>query len=273
MDAHTLYPRRYLQTGVERLERGGASWVAGPQVPVARGRVSAAVVAALGTWLGRGASKRWGGEEASADAEPFAGEYALDTGVFCGVWRHSDLVARGGWDEGWPRNQDSELAARFLDAGERIVCLPAMAASYIPRDSLAALWRQYRGYGSYRVKTAGRHPGSLRRSAVLPPLVLLNALAALVAPRPLRRLARLGVLAYALAVASSSREAARDGELDALVPVVLVTMHAAHGFGFLEGLRRWGVPWQALRGLVAGSDRAPYEGPIDAPSLTGSEAG
>ena len=275
MDAHTLYPPSYLQVGVDRLQRGDVSWVAGPQLPVARGRVSAAVVAALGTWLGRGASKRWAHTEPAApdsgEADPFAGEYELDTGVFCGVWRREDLIARGGWDEGWPRNQDSELAARFLDAGERIVCVPAMAAGYMPRDSLPSLWRQYRGYGSYRVKTAGRHPSSLRRSAVLPPLLLLNAVAAVAAPRSLRRAARLGVLAYAAALASSTCDAARAGVTDPLVPVVLVTMHAGHGVGFLEGCRRWGVPRRALWGLVAGGRQPAYEGPIDAPSLTGTQ--
>jgi succinoglycan biosynthesis protein ExoA len=278
MDAHTLYPSRYLQTGVRRLQRGDVAWVAGPQVPFARGRVSAAVVAALGTWLGRGASKRWAqaaavADTASGDADAFAGEYDLDTGVFCGVWRRADLLARGGWDEGWPRNQDSELAARFLDAGERIVCVPAMAARYMPRDSLAALWRQYRGYGSYRVKTARRHPSSLRRSAVLPPLLLADAAAAVLAPRPLRRLARLGVLAYAAALLSSVRESAAASGPDPLVPLVLVTMHAGHGVGFLEGCCRWGVPWRALRGLLARTPHAAYAGPIDAPSLTGPPGG
>ncbi|HEX3511622.1 MAG TPA: glycosyltransferase [Solirubrobacteraceae bacterium] len=276
MDAHALYPRRYLQTGVERLERGDVAWVAGPQVPVSRGRVSAAIVAALGTWLGRGSSKRWSGggpgAQANAGADPFAGEYELDTGVFCGVWRRDDLIAKGGWDEGWPRNQDSELAARFLEAGERIVCVPAMAAEYLPRESLAALWRQYRAYGSYRVKTAGRHPSSLRRSAVLPPLLVLDVLAAILAPRPLRRAARLGVLAYALALASSAREAGGEGGPDPLVPAVLATMHAGHGAGFLEGCVRWGVPWRALKGLLGETMEEPYTGPIDAPSLTGPPA-
>src|SRR4051794_36462408 len=33
MDAHTFYPQRYIAAGVERLERGGVDWVAGPAVP------------------------------------------------------------------------------------------------------------------------------------------------------------------------------------------------------------------------------------------------
>jgi glycosyltransferase involved in cell wall biosynthesis len=268
MDAHTVYPPRYLQAGIDRLRHGDVAWVAGPQVPEPRGRVSTAVAAALGTRLGRGASRRW-----SRGGQPGA-EYELDTGVFCGVWRREELLALGGWDEGWPRNQDSELAARFLESARRIVCLPEMAALYVPRDSIAALWRQYRQYGVYRAKTALRHPASLRRSAVLPPLLVSDAALSLLAPGPLRTPARAGLLAYGVALLAATREAAREGDgADPLVPLALATMHAAHGVGFIEGSCRWGLPWRALRrvaGVAAADDAAPYDGPIDAPSLGGA---
>jgi succinoglycan biosynthesis protein ExoA len=266
MDGHAVYPPSYLQAGIERLRRGDVAWVAGPQVPEARGRVSAAVVAALATRLGRGPSRRW-----SEDAA----EQELDTGVFCGVWRRADVLAHGGWDEGWPRNQDSELAARFLGSGERIVSLPAMAAAYIPRDSFRKLWRQYRMYGSYREKTAVRHPGSLRHALLLPPALVLDALGALILPRPLRTIARLGLLAYVAALLSAAVEAARAGRRAEapLVPLVLATMHAGHGSGFLEGLLRWGVPWRALLGVLRGGTTIePYRGEVEAPSLRGENA-
>jgi glycosyltransferase involved in cell wall biosynthesis len=269
MDAHTLYPPRYLQLGVERLRKGDVAWVAGPQVPQPAGRISTAVAAALGTRLGRGGSRRWADADGNSEEEAYASEYELDTGVFCGVWRRADVLAYGGWDEGWPRNQDSELAARFLAAGQRIVCVPAMGARYIPRDSIPALWRQYRGYGQYRARTARRHPASLRRSAVLPPLVVLDALTALAAPRPLARLARAGLLVYGAALTGAAVETAhRLRGSTPLVPVVLATMHFAHGVGFLKGSCRWGVPWRALwRILRGGRDMEPYGGPIDARSL------
>jgi succinoglycan biosynthesis protein ExoA len=254
-----------LRAGIERLRQGDVAWVAGPQVPDPRGRVSGAVACALATRLGRGASGRWG------DGDAIRAEYELDTGVFCGVWRREDLLAHGGWDEDWPRNQDSELAARFLESGQRIVCLPEMAARYVPRDSLSTLWPQYRAYGAYRAKTAGRHPASLRRSAILPPLLVVTAAAALAGPRRTRGAARLGMLAYGAALASATADSARGGRRpDPLVPVVLATMHIAHGVGFLEGAARWGVPWAALSRVATGGGRdlpMPYNGPISAPSL------
>jgi glycosyltransferase involved in cell wall biosynthesis len=266
------------------------AWVAGPQVPSPRGRVAAAITAALGTRLGQGGSRRWSATSGRSGEE--AEEYDLDTGVFCGVWRREDVLAKGGWDEAWICNEDSELAARFHESGQRIVCLPSMAARYFPRTSLPALWRQYRAYGAYRAKTAGRHPASLRRSAVLPPLLALDLAASALAPgRRLRRLARLGLRAYAGALLLATVEAVRGAEDErryeayspgesptdpvrerlsncVLVPAAIATMHVSHGVGFLEGCAKWGIPWRALvRVLGNPTEPAPYRGPIDAPSL------
>lgn len=264
MDAHTTYPPDYVARGILRLEAEDATWVAGPQVPVGAGPVSCAVEAALDTWLGRGASRKWAADGAETD---------LDTGVFCGVWRREHVLHHGGWDEGWPRNQDSEMAARFLRSGERIVNLPAMAARYQPRGTLKGLWRQYHEYGIYRARTALRHPTSLRRSAVLPPVLVLAAAAAVAAPAPkaVRRGGRLATAAYGTALARAGVQAGRSGADSALlVPVVLATMHLAHGTGFLRGAGRWGIPARALlrlAGVRRAEDEGPYRGPVHAPSL------
>ncbi len=261
MDAHTTYPSAYLALGMRRLAAGGTTWVAGPQLPAGGGRVSRAVEAALGTWLGRGGSRKW-----VADGT----ESELDTGVFCGVWRREDVLRHGGWDEDWPRNQDSEMAARFLRAGERIVSVSAMAAHYQPRDSLAGLWRQYHDYGLYRARTALRHPTSLRRSALLPPALVLAAGSAFVAPRPLRRAGRVALAVYAAALARAAGQASAGAGDAALVPAVLATMHVAHGTGFVRGSARWGLPVMALArqvGLRRRADEAPFTGAVRAPAL------
>jgi hypothetical protein len=135
MDAHTLYSERYLAAGVGRLARGDTEWVSGPAVPRPDGVVSRAVSLALASWLGRGGSRKW------SESGIGVGERELDTGVFGGVWRREALLAAGGWDERWPINQDSEMAARFIARGARLVCLQEMAGHYAPRDSLRALAR------------------------------------------------------------------------------------------------------------------------------------
>jgi succinoglycan biosynthesis protein ExoA len=213
MDAHTHYPSEYLARGVERLQSGDVEWVAGAPIPAGTGKWSRRVSIALQSPLGVGGSRKWA----------TAGETELDTGVFGGVWRRTTLEELTGWDEGWAVNEDSELAARYCASGRRIVGLPALAAHYIPRDSIRGLARQYARYGFYRAKTARRHPDSMRRSLWLPPGMVVTVGAALVAPRPVRDLARAGVAVYAVALLAGS--------------------------GFLAGAARFGPPLAAIRDL------------------------
>jgi glycosyltransferase involved in cell wall biosynthesis len=244
MDAHAYYPPVYVSGGVERLRRGDVDWVSGPAIATGGGPVGRAVSLALGSWLGAGGSRKWSGST----------ETEMDTGVFAGVWLRSTLERHGGWDEGWPANQDSELAARVFGEGGRIVCLPEMAARYTPRNSLRGLARQYFRYGYYREKTACKHPHSLRRSHLLPPALVIAAVAAL-GSRRLRRPAMLVLALYTGAVVGESARIAAGESGDAgaetedaapYLPLVFATMHASWGVGFLTGCARFGPPMRAL---------------------------
>jgi glycosyltransferase involved in cell wall biosynthesis len=247
MDAHTLYPDDYLATGIARLERGDVTWVSGPQIPYGIDTWSRRIALALSTRLGIGGAKFRNARE----------EIDVDAG-YTGVWRRRTLEALGGWDESWPINEDGELAARVLERGGRIVCVPSMGARYIPRNSLESLARQYFRYGHYRAKTCRRHPESMRRSQVLPPALVLTALVAAspAASHGPARVARPALVAYAAALLASAASVARRASLAdaAAVPLVLAVMHSAWGCGFLSGACRFGVPLAALAGL--GSKRS-----------------
>jgi succinoglycan biosynthesis protein ExoA len=270
MDAHSEYPEDYVSLGVARLERGDTRWVSGPQIPAGDNAVSRAVALALSDALGRGASRKWGREGDAALGE----EFEVDSGVFAGVWERATLLEYGGWDERWVVNEDGELAGRFLERGERLVCLPAMGARYAPRRSLAGLWRQYHTYGTYRERTSTRHPRTLRRSLLLPPALVIDVTLALAGPGRARRPARAGVALYTAALGRASLRARRErAGVDALLmPAVLAVMHLGHGSGFLRGALRFGPPLAALAS-VAGLDGlaaslAPAPEPVFNPSLT-----
>src|SRR3954463_5941057 len=221
MDAHTFYPQRYIAAGVERLERGDVDWVAGPAIPRGTGRWSKRVALALNSGLTTVGSRKW-----RAVRDGSGDEVELDTGVWAGVWRRETLDRFGGWDTGWPINQDSELAARVLADGGRIVMVPRMAARYFTRETLSALARQYGRYGYYRAKTACHHPESMRPSHILAPGVVVALPAAAIAPRPLRVAARMGLVAYAARLGAATARAARgaDARDVAGLPVVWAVM-------------------------------------------------
>lgn len=242
MDAHTHYPRDYLQLGVDRLRRGDVASVSGPQLAVGHGRWSRRVALALNTPLGVGG--------ATFRRTP-NGEREVQSG-FTGLWRRDLLLRHGGWDERWLNDQDTELAARLRADGGRIVCLPEMAASYVPRDSLSSLAKQYWRYGSYRVRTSHRHPSTLRRSQLLPPALALTAVGAVLAPRPVSSLARVGLGAYGAALLATSAGAARAAAPQdaAALPAVYGVMHLAYGAGFLATCVKDGMPVSALACLM-----------------------
>ena len=238
MDAHAVFPPDYVARGVERLRRGGADWVAGPAVPDGDGRWSRRVATALTLSLGQGGSRKWR-RDGSGE------EFELDTGVFAGVWQRTALQSLGGWDDTFWVNEDAELAARTLARGGRIVCVPAMAARYAPRDSLRDLFAQYWRFGFFRVRTSALHPGALRPTH-LAPLGLALMVAGLAIPRS-RRPAAIGCLAYAARVGAAALRA--PGERLG-VAAVLSTMHLAWAAGFLTGCLRHGLPLRAVAGAL-----------------------
>jgi len=255
MDAHAYYPERYLQRGMDRLRRGdGVVWVTGPQIPVGEGGWSRRVALALTSWIGRGGqSDKWpGAADGAADDE-----FPLTTSVFTGVWARDYVDQIGGWDEGWPVNQDSEMAARVLARGDRIVCRTDMGAVYVPRNTLWGLGRQYGRYGFYRAKTFLRHPSSLPKSRWLSVGVVLAFLGSLVPARIVNRPARAGVGLYLTtlgAIAFRARgRAARDTPF---LPVVFAVMHVSWGAGFLASLARNLRRMQEIRAWPAPVDRA-----------------
>ncbi len=177
-------------------------------------------------------------------------EIELGTSVFLGVWRRSTLERYGGWNPQWLRNQDSELAARFLAAGERIVSLPSMAAELLPRRTVRAFARQYHGYGRYRARTLAHHPQARQRTHTLglTPALVAAIPAAAAGPRVLRAPARLALSAYAAGVAIETTRAARAGAPLADVaglPAAFAAMHLAFGAGMWRGL---GEAWLSSNG-------------------------
>lgn len=237
MDAHALYPRDYLALGVARVRRGDVIHASGPAVAVGVDPWSRRIAAALGTRLGiGGAGFRLVGDR----------EREVASG-FTGVWRRETLVDAGGWLEACDPNEDAELAARLRRRGGIIVCLPEMAAEYLPRKSLGALARQYHAYGRARARTAGLHPNALGLSHLLPPALVATVAAAAGPSSRGRRLGRALLGGYLVAVGASAATARVEARRDRLaLPLVYATMHGSWGAGFLRTCVTEGPPTGAI---------------------------
>ena len=203
MDAHTVYPDDYALLGVQRLQRGDTRWVTGPQVPRGHGPVSRAVAARARRAAGPRRLAQVGRPEAARRATSSSSTPACSPGS----GNAATLLEYGGWDERWPRNSDSEMAARFLERGESLICLPAMGAEYVPRDSLAAS-----GASISATASSGRGPPCDTRPRCALRTCSLPASCSRPAPRSPRRAAsgasaRLGIAAYGVSLAAAGLRA------------------------------------------------------------------
>src|SRR5205085_8242604 len=103
------------------------------------------------------------------------GTLEVDT-VALGAWYTRELQALGGWNNRYLRNQDFELNHRLRRAGGRVVFDPRIWSIYRPRESPAAIVRQYWDYGCFKALLLAEQPSSLQPRQ-LAPVGLLAAFA------------------------------------------------------------------------------------------------
>ena len=223
LDAHAVLDDGYVAAAVAALERTGAVNVGGRQDPRGRSPFEEAAGAAMASWFGAGDARfRTGGPAGPVDT------------VYLGVFRRDALETAGLFNEGLVRNQDAELNWRLREAGGVVFFDPDLAVGYRPRSTLVALAAQYFGYGRWRRAVVVRHPRSLRLRQVVPPVVLVGAVAGMAGGwfwAPLFLLP----LAYGTAVVVASVAVGRRLGRAVRLLGVFPAIHLAWAAGFLVG--------------------------------------
>lgn len=232
-DAHSTYPRHYLETCVRCLQDTGADNVGGPVITMAADNsLSARLVAAvLSNRFGVGNSRfRTSLKEGFVDTVPF------------GAFR-KDLFARvGAYDEQLGRNEDNDLNARIRQAGGRIFLTPALTLNYFPAARFSQLLKQTYRSSEWHLFTLLRSRSAMSARHLLPAAFLLGlcALGGLGLVTPLAWLALAGVLvAYLLAALGFTLQASAEMSpgLVVLMPLAFLTFHLTYGIGVLAGTR------------------------------------
>ena len=227
VDGHAELCPGYIRRSVETLQRTDAVNVGGVQRAEGTQPMQRAIAVAMTSRFGVGGGRTHLG----------GGEGPVDT-VYLGVFRRSAIEAVGLFDESLHANQDYELNIRLRAARGVVWFDPHLWATYRPRASLRALWRQYFNYGRFKRRVAKRYPGSLRPRQAIPPLAVLALLGAL-AVSPVWPWALLVPAAYLLALVVASLVAAGGPSPTALrLLVVYPTIQFAWAFGFLIGRHR-----------------------------------
>lgn len=242
VDAQARLAPDYFETALAALERHQANVVGGPMRPLGRTTVGWAMAAALRSPFGIGDSQFH-----------FAGPAREVESVYLGIYRSSVFERVGRYNPALLRTEDDDMNTRVREAGMRIWIDPAIRSTYLCRDSIPDIWRQYHGYGYWKVALATARPGAIRARHLVPAVFVLGvsgagAVSAFLWSPALPLLAG----SYLAAAGTAAILADVEGLPARLVfPIVTLTMHLAYGFGTLRGL----IAWPRLKALVRASDR------------------
>lgn len=239
VDGHASVSADYLARAVAHLRSDpGLAGVGGTRVGVARTREGASVALALSSPFGVGNSiNHFGTEFTETDHASF------------GVYRAEVAREVGGWDENLPVNEDVDFDHRILAAGHRIAYDPAMRIYWHVRESIPALFFQYRRYGRGKAMMVRKNGRTAIRSRhlVAPAAVVGTAALGVVATRAPRLAVGLYSPYVAGVLGASAHAWRRRNAMEhepgssptppprvAAIPAAFVAMHYGWGLGFLE---------------------------------------
>lgn len=231
VDGHCRIVPEHVQRCVAELSAGHAECVGGPVRALGDTPLAKSIALAMSTPFGvGGASFRWARDRREVEHLPF------------GAWRREVFEWIGGFDEALVRNQDDEFSDRLRRAGGRILMLPELLAEYYSRGTLTGLWKQYHGYGYWKVRVIRKRGGwpSSPRHLVPAAFVLGMMGSAALASFGVFPWSLLAPALYALFLLGAALETriARCAPAAALLPLVLPVMHTAYGVGFLRACLR-----------------------------------
>ena len=154
VDGHTIIAPDYVAECVAALASSGADNVGGRMDAVGSGPVGEAIAIATSSPFGVG----------NSHFHYAHGQRWVDT-VYLGAWPREVFGRIGSFDPEMVRNQDDEFNYRLTSAGGRILLTDRIRSRYFSRASLRTVFRQYRQYGTWKVRVLQKHPRRMRRAS------------------------------------------------------------------------------------------------------------
>jgi hypothetical protein len=105
----------------------------------------------------------------------YEGEAREVESVYLGVYRTDAFRRVGCYNTALLRTEDDDLNARIRAAGMKIWLDPAIRSTYLCRNRLSDIWRQYFGYGYWKVGLASVRRDALRARHMVPALFVTAA--------------------------------------------------------------------------------------------------
>ena len=146
IDGHAKAAPDYVEKCIEALESERAEGVGGPIMSVNNTDTGKAIAVAMSSTFGVGNSKfRTSNDECFVDSLAFPS------------YKREVFTKFGFFDEELVRCQDDEFNFRIRKLGGKILLTPDIKSWYFSRDSFKKLWKQYFGYGFWKVRILQKH--------------------------------------------------------------------------------------------------------------------
>jgi len=231
-DAHAVYPAGYVMQVADALAQRGVASLVVPMDAAGTSCFQKANAWIVDTPLGSGGSAHRGGRTSGY----------VDHGHHAGFDRKAFLDIEG-YDETFTHNEDAEYDTRLRKGGGKIFLDAGIRLTYLPRDTVGGLARQYFNYGKGRARTLMKHGEKPRLRQLIPPATLVACvLGLLISPFSLWGLALPGGYVAALALASVAVAVKHRSLCGLLAGLASATMHMSWSLGLfrqlLKGQRR-----------------------------------
>lgn len=233
VDGHCEIAADYISNCVRHLREDGVDGVGGSVETVGENNVARTIAVAMSSRFGVGDS---------AFRTTVGKTMLVDTIAFPAYTRQV-IETVGPYDETMVRDQDDEYNYRIRKLGGHLLLASDVRSRYYSRAGLRSLWRQYYGYGFWKVRVLRKHPRQMKARQFVPALfVVCLVIGTLLSPfsRRARQMVWCVLSAYLCAsVAASLTTAARNGwgHLPRL-PMAFGVIHLSYGTGFLAGVCR-----------------------------------
>jgi GT2 family glycosyltransferase len=238
VDGHATIEKDYLTQCVDYLQRTGADCVGGVIVSVNETFIGKAIALGMSSPFGVGNARfRTSGKEGFVDCLAF------------GAYKREVFDRIGNFDEELTRCQDDDFNYRLRQFGGRIFFTPRIRSKYYPRSNLGQVWRQYFGYGLWKIRVLQKHFKRMQPRQFVPPGFVLSLLTTGVLGMFLRDVLWIFLfiaLAYIVATVCAALSISRKkgAKYFAILPAVFFTLHTSYGLGFLLGVFRFSKYWQ-----------------------------
>jgi succinoglycan biosynthesis protein ExoA len=226
VDGHSYVAPDYLTRIVAVMRETGESVVGGPVLMLADTPFRKALVEALYSKVGVGAVPyRTLQKQAYVDS--------LQTGSFT----RTVLDQVGPFDEALAVVEDLDMNTRIRKSGYKLLLDPSIRFWYVPRPSLAALWRQIFAVGLVKVRILRKHPDIFKWKYVLPSVFVAALAGALALAASGATVGLAFVAAYAVVIVGFAlSRVPRLGAGALRLILILPTLHVGYGLGFLAGV-------------------------------------